>query len=100
MDLKELNDKVQEHWAQMKSHIDEQQAEIKKYEEARGETKQVIERYNTQLSKLEDEVKELRVSGSRPAYGRTDEGRTGFESKEAKQVHDLYFKALRLGIGN
>ena len=103
MDLKELNDAVQTTFSEMKAHVDRQQAEIKKYGESTGETTATIEKQNTRLQELEDEIKALRAEKDRPMRGAPGEGYGPTSAKERldaekREKYDLFFRWARLGV--
>lgn len=102
MEVDKLTDKIQQHWAEMKSHMDTQQQEIKKYGEEDGERKRTIETHSSKISELEAQIRELKAAPYRPLVM----GHNGFETTSArdlltgdsKRKHDLYFYGLRVGV--
>lgn len=103
MDLKELHEKVQENWAQMKSHMDEQQTEIKRYGEKSAEIEQTIQTFSSKINELESEIKNYRAAADRPLLGAA--GAAAMQSKERlaadeRRKYDLFFRVLRAGVND
>lgn len=103
MDLKELHDKVQENWAQMKSHMDEQQTEIKKTGEKSAEVDKTIQTFSAKINELEGEIKAYRASNDRPSLAAIGAGATSSKERLAadeRRKYDLFFRVLRAGVND
>lgn len=82
MELKEIQGEIQKVWGEMKSVLDTQADEIKKFGESSGETKGV-------LTKLEQRMDELETKLNRP--GAAGEGAKGDEgTTEKKSAFDIF----------
>lgn len=106
MDLKELDDKIKQNWAEMKAHMDSQQKEITDGGTWRAETKAVLDKYSAKLQEFEDlqrEFREMKNAPQRAPFGTPEDARRGFsqtpsKDREAAERKDLFFKAMRVGV--
>lgn len=99
--FKDLTDQIQQNWGLMKTHMDEQQTEIKKFGTESAETKQMVEAYNSKITDLEGQIKELRAAANRPMVAGTEgSGRSAKDrlEAEARRKYDLFFRVLHRGI--
>jgi len=81
-EIKKLQDEQQKVWAEMKSVLDTQSAEIKKFGDSAPETKAAIEKMNNRLDQIETKL-------NRPLPGTTGEDSDALE-KQAKSAIMAY----------
>lgn len=94
-ELKELTDKIQSIWEQMKAKNDEVLGEAKKFGEARAEDRATLEKMSTALDEHKTKLDELGLAIERTKL--VNPGETKVESEEAKARKAAFYKYIRGG---
>ena len=105
LDTKAINERIQTAWDAMKKTIEEQQAAIKKADDDRasiGELKAKQERIETDMQKMEDELKALKVSSQRPVLDYSAAGdpehKNRYRNADHERLSSLFWQSMRVGI--
>lgn len=80
MELKDLQTEMQGAFGEMKNLVERQEAEIKKFGEASGETKAALDKVHADFDRMEAEIKKLQTRLNRPG---TPGGEAGDEAAQA-----------------
>jgi HK97 family phage major capsid protein len=100
MEVKELTEKIQSAVEALHSAADTYHDEAKKFGEATGETKETIEKLNTDIDGLKERLDATETKIQRAEVPPAGDGAKGPETEEQKARKAAFYKFLRVGRKN
>lgn len=97
-EVKELTDKIQGAVDALHKATDEYHDEAKKFGEATGETKQTIEKINTDLDGLKERLDATETKVGQAALVKPGEGEKGAKSEEQKARSKAFYSFIRKSV--